>query len=290
MKANHFYGKRRPEIKRGLLSPYDTSIEDFCGLSLNVLRLAVLNIQQEDGTFVEGSILDIQFYEEQHCFLLSYLIKDKRYSKALTHNNLVINKLPNQVLAILYTDKFITEQFAHAGPSIVQSLKANMEKYRFNVDKTKRTLKAIHDISLHTLRPFTVDCPHADMNEAMDEIACHMHNHFFPGDILIHRSACSHVQALLVKENDKAAKTITVYYPKDDYSAIIKLPMDGQIVGYYSSDRFAHGDIQTAIDAFKADVAADKYSDKGEASSLSLFLEFKGVVEFYMGINGDLVL
>lgn len=290
--ARHFYGKRRPEIKRGLLSPYDTSVLDFYGLTIEELRAIPLLVQQDSGSFKNASILDIEFYEPNHCFIISYLIGDKRRAQVMTHNNLIINRNLNlnemDSVAFLYTDDFITKQFAHACPSIALTLKAAMERFRFNPDKTKRTLKLLHDIFLHTLRPFTVDCPHADMNEAMDEIAFHMHNHFFEGDILIYQERDSGlVQALLVKSASKSEKMVELYYPDLDVTVRDKFPLRGKVLGYYSSDRFAYGSIPSLLNAFKADVASNKYQVGCKQRLLATFLENTHVVEFYIGLTGE---
>ncbi|TPG59906.1 hypothetical protein [Ewingella americana] len=297
--ASHYYGKRRPEIKRGLLSPYDTSIEDFYGLTLQELREIPLQVQDEDvhDKFIPANIQDIHFDETKRCFMLEYLVKSseyaprQRFTQHLVLNNLIIHKnLPLENtprLAFLYSDDFVARQYAHACPDIAGYLLKKMETFRFNPEKTKRTLKLLKDIFIHTLRPFTVDCPHADMNEAMDEIAAHMHNHFFAGDILIHRNNASLVEAGLVKAANKDERWIDIYYPVDDVTVRERLPLRGQIIGYYSSDRFAYGDLSKLLLAYRSDIKIGKYSKQGEDSNLALFLNNPNVSKFYASLTGE---
>lgn len=255
---DHYYsGKMMPEIKHGFAFQGDAEPSFFKDFKTQMERDEVYTYYDWDNTgfatyarlvyyFMSGEYVTLEFDNGREITILPCQITtdtDDMDNMCITVRNF----------------KDVVADYAHSIPDMFRYLHEHHVALGFHPVKTPRTLKLLHDISLHALRPMTVDCPNENMQEAIKEILWHMNNHVREGDVIVlHDTAKNEYFKTTVFSFDKQACAIqhkrpgSLGTPESFYLSEERFVMKR----YFGIERWAYRD---GVAAHKA---ADEYLEE----------------------------
>lgn len=135
----------------------------------------------------------------------------------------------------------VVRDIAHSIPAVFAHMYDNREEMGFHPVKAPKTIKLLHDIAIHLLRPMTVDAPNENMQEAIQEILWHMNNHIKPNDYFIIQRGDGDYEKGTVIDFDKDRGRVVFYNHRlefEDYFLISDSNV--KLMKYFGIERWAY--------------------------------------------------